>query len=99
MRSKTCRVVNLTVNKDGIKTWRWGEYLTIVQTWVEKRKTPIYKIYSVPYNYDLGELKWNSRWRKYCFYPISDTVWDVKCLDDLCDFIDNLMEARKKGGC
>lgn len=43
----------------------------------------------------LGLIKWYSPWRKYCFYPEPQTIFDVKCLKNINDFITNLMEERK----
>ena len=28
----------------------------------------------------IGEIKFNPRWRQYCFYPEPDTVWSSSCL-------------------
>lgn len=31
----------------------------------------------------LGKIKWFSKWRSYCFYPASDTVFNTSCLRDV----------------
>lgn len=28
----------------------------------------------------LGEIKYYTKWRKYCFYPLSKTYFDDECL-------------------
>jgi len=43
----------------------------------------------------IGEVKWYPGWRQYCFHPASDTVFSQGCLQDICDFITQLMAARK----
>lgn len=44
----------------------------------------------------LGEVKWFGRWRAYCFYPTSETIFDRKCMQEITDFINQLMEERKR---
>lgn len=44
----------------------------------------------------LGEIKWYSRWRRYVFYPLNDTLFDSECLKDIISYIDNLMRERKE---
>lgn len=76
----------------------FGKYFRIIEESREDRKTSIYRIYNhdIPERTYLGEIKWNGAWRKYCFYPAPDTLWDTLCLQSIVDFIDLLMEARKK---
>lgn len=45
------------------------------------RKTPIYKILTD--TTELGEIKWFSNWRRFCFFPYEGTVWDYICLNDV----------------
>lgn len=45
----------------------------------------------------LGDVKWNGSWRQYCWYQADDIVMAKSCLDDVSDFIRQLMEARKQG--
>jgi len=59
----------------------------------EKRKTLIFEIYS---NCVLGKIKWHAPWRKYCFFPEGNTIWDLNCLKEVNDFIVALMRDRKK---
>jgi hypothetical protein len=44
----------------------------------------------------LGEIKWYSAWRTYCFFTASDTVFNVDCLEDIQNFINQLQTNRKK---
>lgn len=43
----------------------------------------------------LGEIKWHCAWRRYCFFPANDTIWDLNCLDEVAMFIEDQMEAHK----
>jgi len=43
----------------------------------------------------LGIIKWKVGWRRYTFEPYPETVWDCKCLTDIIEFINELMEERK----
>lgn len=43
----------------------------------------------------LGIVKWHAPWRRYCFFPYADTLWDNKCLDAVNSFIQVLMTDRK----
>jgi hypothetical protein len=43
----------------------------------------------------LGQVKWYANWRRYCFFPIEDSLFDASCLKEIEDFITALMDARK----
>jgi hypothetical protein len=44
----------------------------------------------------LGDVRWFGAWRKYCFYPCSNTVYDLTCLREIADFCErSTMEKRK----
>lgn len=34
----------------------------------------------------IGEIKWYGCWRKYCFFPEYDTVYEQDCLRDIAAF-------------
>ena len=61
-----------------------------------KPKTQVYSILNKNNKYLLGIICWKSTWRKYCFFPNKDTVFDSKCLKDITEFLDKLMKERKK---
>lgn len=44
----------------------------------------------------LGLVEWERGWRQYCFYPCADTMFSKGCLEDVNDFITQLMDERKK---
>jgi hypothetical protein len=47
----------------------------------------------------LGEIMWFSQWRRYVFYPSKNKLFkilfDETCLEDIKNYIHNLMEERK----
>jgi hypothetical protein len=43
---------------------------------------------------ELGMIKFKATWRKYCFYPVANTVYDNNCLKEIMDFIDLQMRQR-----
>lgn len=45
----------------------------------------------------LGEIRWFSRWRRYCFFPDYGTVFSTDCLEDIISFIESEMEKRRHG--
>lgn len=59
------------------------------------RKTMIWEVTSRSSSAVLGEIKWFGRWRQYCFWPFSNTVFNVGCLEDIQHFIEQLMEMRR----
>lgn len=44
----------------------------------------------------LGYIRWYSAWRQYCYFPALATLYSQGCLKDIIDFINQLMEERKK---
>ena len=71
-------------------------YLDFVNMPVPKHfVTKKFNIYSKS-NYDLlGVIRWKNEWRKYCFFPRFDTIYDSKCLLEIVEFIKKLMDERK----
>lgn len=67
-----------------------SEYLEIQEEKLANRKTSIYHIWSIKEKCTLGEIKWYAPWRKYCFYPNNDTIWDSKCLSEIINFLNDL---------
>lgn len=72
-----------------------GTFFIIKKETIEKRKTPIYHIFSWD-GPELGVIKWYQSWRKYCFYPNGDTIWDRSCIVSVIKFMDKLNEEHKE---
>lgn len=57
-------------------------YLNFQEVGVTKSgKTKIVSVYSGAFN--VGTIKWFSKWRRYCFFPLSDMVFDINCLMEI----------------
>ena len=60
-------------------------------------KTKKFEIYNKNSNELLGKVYWYAHWRKYIFSPSpKELIFDVTCMFDIINFIDNLMEERRK---
>lgn len=59
------------------------------------KKTSTYQVVSKEGAGVLGEIKWYASWRKYSFFPAANTLYETKCLTDIVEFIDHLMDERK----
>ena len=60
-------------------------------------KTKAWNVFSThPPNPFLGQIKWFSSWKKYSFFPASDTLFEVDCLNEISNFIETEMKEFKK---
>jgi len=39
---------------------------------------------------ELGEIRWFSDWKQYCFFPTVQAIYSSDCLNDIADFINHL---------
>jgi len=62
----------------------------------KKAKTNVYLVKSKSDNYLLGKIYWYFPWRQYIFDSYSNNIWSRGCLKQVMDFIEELMNARKK---
>lgn len=60
------------------------------------KKTSVWKITNLDMAFILGYIKWHGPWRKYCFFPEGQTIWDNKCMQEVQDFVVEEMSKRKK---
>ena len=42
----------------------------------------------------LGEIRWHSSWRQFCFFPEDNTIWSKGCLSDVQDAIHDINLER-----
>lgn len=70
-------------------------YFRIIKEELANRKTPIYHI-ETHEGIPLGEIKWYGAWRKFCFFPNKDTIWDNKCLSHVINFLDETNKDWRK---
>ena len=73
-----------------------SKYLNFQQCFDFKGKTKRFEIVSKSSGDALGRISWYPQWRQYTFSPAYPTVWNVSCLQDIQNFINELMEERKK---
>ena len=59
-------------------------------------KTEIWNILSKSSEFVLGQIKWYSPWRQYCFFPSPNSVFNPTCMDDINKFIKELMRKRRE---
>ena len=71
-----------------------SDYFYITEEIIPNRKTPIYNIINNN-NLKIGQIKWYGPWRKFCFYPYPDTIWDSNCLQQLLDCMNTLNKEYK----
>lgn len=78
---------------------KWIEF-EIVAPKSKMMKTSIYRIHpKESISETLGVVKWYAQWRKYCFFPEPNCVFETVCMGDIITFINELMEQRKKVLC
>lgn len=70
------------------------KYLAFVIFPTEK-KTKTIAIINRHHDEVIGEIRWFSRWRQYCFFPYDGTIWNTDCMSSVEDVIKELMEERK----
>jgi len=60
-----------------------------------KRKTSEWRCSNHTNDDFLGTVFWYVPWRQYCFQIEGEIILNKGCLDDVADFIKQLMDARK----
>ena len=74
-----------------------SKYLEFSIQWhYPARKTEVYNVRTKSGGSSLGQIKWYSPWRQYCFYPSPSCVFNVGCLGDISAFIGELTAERKR---
>ena len=59
------------------------------------RKTKVWECINNSWDDVLGEIKWYAPWRQYCYFPMDETIFNVRCLKDIADFIQKAMDDRQ----
>ena len=60
------------------------------------RKTMIWNVLTND-GFVLGQVKWFTRWRRYCFFPAAETVYEQVCLREIAQFIEDRTHEHKHG--
>lgn len=43
----------------------------------------------------LGAIKWYGAWRRYCFFPLGQTIFEQDCLRDIAAFCEKQTKAQR----
>jgi hypothetical protein len=62
-----------------------------------KAKTDTWEVWSLDEASHIGSVRWYSPWRKYCFFPSHETVWEQDCLRHIAEFIESETAKHRKG--
>jgi hypothetical protein len=73
-----------------------SEYLEFVELENDGRITKRFDVRSKRRDFSLGEIAWHGAWRQYAFFPWMQTLFNRDCLRDIAEFLDKLMEERKR---
>lgn len=74
-----------------------GKTVQINFTYIGLTESGLTKIYHVSCNgIMLGIIKWYGPWRKYTFFPETNTLFDFSCLLQIVHFLGQLMKEREK---
>lgn len=72
-----------------------SEYLNFEEDDDYPYKTKLIVVISKRTCETLGQIKWDSHWRQYTFWPMGDTIWNKQCMLDIINYINKLMDERK----
>ena len=74
-----------------------SKYLTFIHIRNSpSNKTKIIHVFNKTNEIFLGVVSWFAAWRKYCFEPESEMVFDSNCLQDIKDFLDKENKQHKE---
>jgi hypothetical protein len=62
-----------------------------------KGRTETWEVWSLHDAIHLGQVRWYSRWRRYCFFPSSGTVYDPDYLRSIARFLEEETASQRKG--
>lgn len=43
----------------------------------------------------IGQVRWFGSWRKYCFFPYEETVYEEVCLREIAEFCEKVTKEHK----
>ena len=58
--------------------------------------TSVFNVYNIYDGTLLATIEWFDKWKKYCLFPYEDTAWEVECLTEVINYINELMKYLKK---
>ena len=60
------------------------------------RVTRKWGVWNRQFNGYLGEIRWDTGWRRYVFAPVERTIFEEDCLRSISDFLESETAKRKK---
>jgi len=74
-----------------------SKYLEFVEvTPTGPRKTKVFYVRSKKHGFVVGSVSWFGRWRQYVFFLQPGMVFNKDCLCDIAQFLEGLMQERKR---
>lgn len=61
-------------------------------------KTEIWTLGNTDNGSHLGHVRWHGPWRKYCFFPAPDCIFEEDCLHDIAHFIEQQTRSHREVG-
>ena len=71
-----------------------SKYMKFIMT-EKKTKSQVFSIFAKRGELLLGQVKWVSGGKEYCFFPEPQKTFNRHYLDDITDFIDEQTKASK----
>ena len=57
------------------------------------RKTDIWSVFATASEVALGQIRFHGAWRKFCFFPAPNTMFDAGCLREIEKFCEDQTSA------
>lgn len=77
-----------------------ASYIEFVALGIPPRKsTQLWNVVAKGGNGILGQVKWFSRWRKYTFFPMSNTAFEGTCMREISAFIEDRTKEHRAAKC
>lgn len=71
-----------------------GTYIQFVED-TPAAKTNRWEVVTLPGSTVIGRITWYGPWRKYCFFPRGETVYEQVCLREIADFCETETATHK----
>lgn len=76
--------------------YQLGKYITVIeQESMHDSEYHCYDLNSKDLKIGLGTIEYYSPWHKFCYFPVSRTVFDEQCLQDIINFLNDLNRGIK----
>jgi hypothetical protein len=62
-----------------------------------KKKTDSWEVWALSDASHIGQVRWHSPWRKYCFFPASGVAMEQDYLRSVAEFIESATEKHRRG--